>query len=399
MLTDPNYSEFASPARSSAEDLETDRRLVAEAPGLTQTLDLMPVPALILNKNRQIVHANRAFRKLTANESMQELLGRRPGEVLDCTYAQRNAAGCGTTRFCKECGALKAIRASQKGQPDLQECQILQKGDTALEFKVWSNPFKIQGHRFSLFTVADQSSEKRRRALERLFYHDVLNTAGGLYGYADLLAELVPEDGETGRYARSIFNLSETIIDEIHAQKELSAAESKELVPKFVPVEARALLEEVASGYRAHQISKGKTIQVANDSPELTLTTDRTLLKRVLSNMTKNALEASAPGEVVTLSCEDRDGSVAFTVHNPKAMPESVQLQIFKRSFSTKGVGRGLGTYSIKLFTERYLGGRVWFTSSPEEGTTFTACLPLEPPSSKKSRKPHLTAKPQGEIS
>jgi len=114
---------------------------------------------------------------------------------------------------------------------------------------------------------------------------------------------------------------------------------------------------------------------------EVTLTTDRTLLKRVLGNMTKNALEASAPGQAVTLRCQDQDGGLAFSVHNPKAMPEKVQLQVFKRSFSTKGSGRGLGTYSIKLFTERYLGGRVWFTSSPEEGTTFTAWLPPEVPS------------------
>ncbi|MFA7348153.1 MAG: ATP-binding protein, partial [Desulfurivibrionaceae bacterium] len=52
-------------------------------------------------------------------------------------------------------------------------------------------------------------------------------------------------------------------------------------------------------------------------------------------------------------------------------MPENVQLQIFQRSFSTKGTGRGLGTYSIKLLGERYLKGRVSFTSTPEKGTTF----------------------------
>jgi signal transduction histidine kinase len=46
---------------------------------------------------------------------------------------------------------------------------------------------------------------------------------------------------------------------------------------------------------------------------------------------------------------------------------------VFQRSFSTKGTGRGLGTYSIKLLTERYLGGRVWFESAEGHGTTFHA--------------------------
>jgi signal transduction histidine kinase len=57
-------------------------------------------------------------------------------------------------------------------------------------------------------------------------------------------------------------------------------------------------------------------------------------------------------------------------------MPESVRLQVFKRSFSTKGSDRGLGTYSIKLLTENYLGGEVGFASEEGNGTTFWVKLP-----------------------
>jgi len=62
---------------------------------------------------------------------------------------------------------------------------------------------------------------------------------------------------------------------------------------------------------------------------------------------------------------------VLFWVHNSTHMPEETQSQIFKRSFSTKGKSRGLGTYSIRLLSEEYLGGKVWFESTPEKGTTF----------------------------
>jgi len=58
-------------------------------------------------------------------------------------------------------------------------------------------------------------------------------------------------------------------------------------------------------------------------------------------------------------------------------MPAHVLNQLFKRSFSTKGeTGRGLGTYSIKLFTERYLGGSIEVDSNSNTGTTFTVILP-----------------------
>ena len=68
---------------------------------------------------------------------------------------------------------------------------------------------------------------------------------------------------------------------------------------------------------------------------------------------------------------------MVFTVHNDQVMPDEIQLQVFQRSFTTKGQpGRGVGTYSMKLFGERYLAGKVSFTSREPEGTTFTLVLP-----------------------
>jgi hypothetical protein len=106
------------------------------------------------------------------------------------------------------------------------------------------------------------------------------------------------------------------------------------------------------------------------------LDSDKRLLSRVLGNLIKNALEASMPGQTVTVSVNG-GGTPAFCVHNESAIPEEVQTQIFHRSFSTKeGVGRGVGTYSAKLLTESYLAGTVEFRSTATEGTTFTVRLP-----------------------
>jgi sensor histidine kinase regulating citrate/malate metabolism len=103
--------------------------------------------------------------------------------------------------------------------------------------------------------------------------------------------------------------------------------------------------------------------------------TDGVLLGRVLGNLIKNALEASSRGQTVTVAF-DNSRYPLFTVHNPAVMPEEVQLQMFQRSFSTKeGKGRGIGSYSVKLLTEKYLRGKVWFTSCRDVGTTFFVSL------------------------
>jgi signal transduction histidine kinase len=125
-----------------------------------------------------------------------------------------------------------------------------------------------------------------------------------------------------------------------------------------------------------HEVAKDRSILIDPQAIEHKLFSDFSLLTRVLGNMCKNALEAIGPEETVTLSCSGSDGKIRFSVHNPGKIPEKAQLQIFQRSFSTKGSGRGLGTYSIKLLSEQYLQGKVGFTSSPAEGTVFFAEYP-----------------------
>ncbi|MDP2852458.1 MAG: HAMP domain-containing sensor histidine kinase [Gallionella sp.] len=161
------------------------------------------------------------------------------------------------------------------------------------------------------------------------------------------------------------------LADEVEAQRDLAAAENNDLHLQAGPCASLALLDEVAAFYNNGGNDQTSRVEIADDAVAMEFFTDPRLLHRILINMTKNAVEASPPEAVVRLGCERAGNDLEFWVHNQGCMPENVQLQIFQRSFSTKGSGRGLGTYSIKLLGERYLKGRVSFTSSPEKDTTF----------------------------
>ena len=92
--------------------------------------------------------------------------------------------------------------------------------------------------------------------------------------------------------------------------------------------------------------------------------------------MLKNALEASRQGDTVSLGADARHGQLHLWVHNPAVIPDEYQQRIFQRDFSTKGAGRGLGTYSMQLLS-RLLSGDVTFTSETGSGTRFTLTLPI----------------------
>ena len=145
-------------------------------------------------------------------------------------------------------------------------------------------------------------------------------------------------------------------------------------------VETRTFLEGLLSSYATHELATDRVLELEPESDRIEFVVDKALLGRVLGNLLKNAIEASQPGEVISVGCSKAEtDQIEFWVHNAAVMPEEVRMQVFQRSFSTKGRGRGIGTYSVKLLTERYLEGTVSFTSRPGNGTIFRVRYPLMP--------------------
>jgi signal transduction histidine kinase len=374
-----SVTAFAPAARAPAEEVQRQARYFADQKLLCHLLDAMPHMVVILNQQRQIVYANALTYQQWGGSDDHEVLGLRPGELVGCIHALECECGCGTTLFCSQCGAVRAILAAQRGQAQLQDCHILRGQDQqfgALDLRVLATPFVADGESFVIFTVSDVSAENRRKALERIFFHDVLNTAGVLRTAVDFLAERYTAD--PAEVLEMVGQLTDQLIDEIQAQRNLAAAEAGELVVEPEPIHALALLRQIREIYLGHPVAEGKTLQISGE--DVVLVSDLALLQRVIVNMMNNALEASLPGQTITLGCRGVGDAVEFWVHNPTAMRPEVQLQVFDRSYSTKGAGRGLGTYSMKLLSERYLAGQVSFSSSEEAGTTFRVKYPARYP-------------------
>lgn len=368
-------TSFAPPERTPNYILLAQINKIESHSDITSVLHAIPEFVMILNKEREIVFANKSLLKYLAAEDDFLKRGFRPGEAINCQHAFENEAGCGTSEFCKTCGAVISILNSQSGQyEDVQECRIIQgDGCTALDLRVKSTRLSLEGEDFTVFTVADISNEKRRQALERIFFHDILNTAGGILGYTQILREAEPDELEI--FSESIEELSNRLIEEIQAQKQLIAAEGGQLDIRPVKFSSARMVQETIELYKNHVVAEGKSL-VPGEMTDIEVVNDRSLLGRVLGNMVKNALEADPAGSVITVSCVEKEERIIFSVNNRSFMPSIVQLQIFNRSFSSKGKGRGLGTYSMKLLSEKYLQGKVYFESSSEKGTTFYAEYP-----------------------
>jgi hypothetical protein len=375
----PEPTAFAPAERSTREDLLALAARVRRECALVDLLHLVPDMVMVLDGNRQIVHANRAVLSSVGAGSLDEVIGRRPGELWNCKHASETPGGCGTTAACEYCGAVNGILSCQAGQPAVEECRILTvEGDQeeALDLRVWASPVEFGGEPCTFIAAVDIADEKRRIFLERVFLHDILNTATALRGFSRLLGADAVEEEDRGEFLGRIGTLSDRIVDEIEGHRQLMAAESGSLEVQRRRVHARQVVDDVCAAYNRPDLLNRRVLRVAADCADVAIDSDAVLLGRIVGNMTKNAIEASSPGDTVTIGCRAEGEELQFWVHNPTAMPSHVRTQVFKRSFSTKGAGRGLGTYSMKFLTERCLAGRIWFTSSEDRGTTFVAAYP-----------------------
>ncbi|PKP00871.1 MAG: histidine kinase [Bacteroidetes bacterium HGW-Bacteroidetes-9] len=373
-------TKFASPERVNSEEILKQYNELAENQLVRMISDAIPDVAMILNKERQVVFQNKALMTLVNDSKGDSLLGSRPGEILDCLHAADEISGCGTSESCRYCGAVNAILECQRtGKSSTRECRITAgQGENIIwqDLLVTASPFVFNDKDYVIFSIKDISDQKRRKVLERMFFHDVLNTATGLNGLL-LALKGSTDSSEMIEYIDIAEKASNDLIEDLLSQRALSAAESGDLQVKISRCSSIQVLHDIAAYLMHHEIAGSKRVFIDPFSHSIQIETDTQLLKRVLINLVKNALEASPADSTITLGSRVNNNNIRFWVNNPTVMPEEVQKQIFQRSFSTKGVDRGIGTYSVKLLTTQYLKGKVDFETNEDNGTTFRIDIPM----------------------
>lgn len=368
-------TKFAPALRSSSDQILQENRVVASQKLFREILEAINGKSILIDNNRQIIYANNDFLNLRGLKNMDPILGLRLGEVISCIHSGEEQFGCGTSAACAYCGSVNAILESQKsGSKSAKECRITTVVDEKLkswDLFITSSPISLAGNLYYIISIEDISHKKRRSALEKTFFHDLLNSAGGLNGLLTIL-----KDGVSPEEAPEIINLSEEasrdILDEIMMHTQIRAAENGDLQVKIEPVNSIELLVSSVKKISSHKVGQNKEVIISEDSANINFQTDRILLQRVIINLIKNALESTPQRGTIFVGLKDDGDKIIIWVKNNEVMPMDVQLQLFQRSYSTKGDNRGIGTYSIKLLTENYLKGKVSFISNETDRTVFS---------------------------
>lgn len=263
------------------------------------------------------------------------------------------------------------------------ECEYTNAQDENYVLRVSLKKIFTQGQARLMLTIQDITEIKRKELLQSLFMHDLANRVTEVIANSELLhqfckrGDLDPES--IYRWSENINMISKELGLEVSAQQAVAAMELKQMSANPSEVKSLKEIEKLTAHFFPVQKNHKVTLVVDDSSKNILFSTDPVLLRRVLTNLVKNAIEASKPGDVITLGCNRgcKPGTVEFWIHNPAAIPAELREHLFKPYFSTKHSTRGLGTYSIKFLTEYFLKGSVEVDSCEETGTCFRVSYPL----------------------
>jgi len=333
----------------------------------------------VLNESRQVLAVNDRFLELLGADDPAGLLGLWPGDTLRCAHSADSSEGCGSAQFCEACGAgIVIATALATDLPVEKKCVLTAaRGDTTVDLclQVRGVTITLAGGRFVLVFLQDITEQELHGALQRSFFHDIRNSVMGLGNTLDLIS---CHGGEisAGMFDR-IRRLTGNLVREVKIQSSLAMDSFGDMEARLVPLKVQQVVEEVEETFSCHPAGRGKTLRVVAGNQETVIVSDLSLVVRVVGNMIINAFEATAAGGEILLRVEESDDAVVFRVWNDAPIAKETAVRIFQHFYSTKeGSGRGLGTYSMKVFGEKLLAGKVGFTSSAADGTWFNFSLP-----------------------
>lgn len=253
--------------------------------------------------------------------------------------------------------------------------------------KYWDIYLNPAGPETLIFVAVDVTwrthLEKLREDVESITRHDMKTPINGIISIPDILLESPNLSEEEKELVTFIRNSGDTLLNMVNLSLDLYRMEqgSYVLTPEKVDITAvvRQVLSQLSPFVRWKNIEVKHLINGEPSSPRdcLKVMGEELLCYSMLSNLLKNAFEASPHDEKVTINMEQFMDQTLISIHNQGVVPDNVRDIFFdKLSTSGKKSGTGLGTYSAQLMA-RTMNGHIEMETSHNSGTYLKVYLPL----------------------
>lgn len=186
-------------------------------------------------------------------------------------------------------------------------------------------------------------------------------------------------------YLKEVHHSNERAIALVNDLLQVSRVQEGKLHLDLTLFDFSALVEEIIEANRQEFTGKGITInyEVVN-GPLPKVLADKIKLRRVVENLLNNAIRYTPRGGKVELKLKGTGKSIECAITDSGVgIPANEQDEIFSKFFRATNVtkmqpdGTGLGLFIAKALVETH-GGKIWFESYENQGTTFYFTVPIK---------------------
>ena len=354
-------------------------RLVNLSEETKAILQTLPEPLFVLTEDGVITSVNRAASEMVGHTE-KEMKGRLLRDVL---------AGIALLEEAKDV-ALKIEQGVAAAKPiKFEEVSIKNK-----VFEVFITPVKDYRGRTSHGAVIfhDITHIKEVDRLKSEFVsvasHQLRTPLTAINWYLEML--LSGDAGEIAGaqkdYLQEIYDASKRMVRLINDLLNVSRLDSGRLKIEPTPTQLEDFIDNVLS--ELGPLAKEKNCELLFKKPKTRLPKvdiDQSLLRQVIQNLVTNSIRYSEQklcDTAVTLEKRDDKDYLVTIRDSGIGIPKEVQARIFDKFFRADNAiravteGTGLGLYIAKMVIETS-GGKIWFESEPEKGTSFYFTIPL----------------------
>lgn len=226
-----------------------------------------------------------------------------------------------------------------------------------------------------------QEEIRRRQTLVELgemaasIAHEIRNPLGGIGGFAILLERDLEGDEAKQKLVRRIIKG----INDLHKLTSEVLLYTRKMEPSITPVDVKTVLQETIALIKMESEEASVDIEFTCPQEDIQVEIDIDLLKRMLINLLKNAIQAMPSGGniFIELSWQLLHNRFKIVVRDTGVGIEKEHLdKIFNPFFTTSSKGAGLGLAMVRRMVEIH-NGAISVKSTPGDGAEFTIVLPI----------------------
>lgn len=189
-------------------------------------------------------------------------------------------------------------------------------------------------------------------------------------------------DGQK-KYLEEVYRSNQRMVTLVNALLNVSRLELGTFIVEPEQVDVIELVQSVISEHSPEIHQKNIVLSTDFDGHALFVHADPKLLRMVVQNLVSNAVKYTPNAGKIFISLSSKNGFSLKVSDTGLGIPKHQQRHIFEKLFRADNVrekdtqGTGLGLYIVKSILD-YSGGKVWFESEENKGSTFYVSLPLE---------------------